>query len=219
MKHIGSIFTKLEKVSRSKYPKFIKNILIETAFNTPAALKAINEASIEQIESIMNNDLNLLNKTVYVNERGELKKKPFKFLIGHKALILNFPKEISELELWQKSEKNKKKSEKKPKRNENQDEIDLKILLVEKVANHLKKKKIAINLELEITNFEKGTARDKCLVKCPFCSKKIPCTYETRWQISNLCTHIFTHPKKTSSPLLFQRARAGVLSEVTANLG
>lgn len=208
MKQTAPIFTKLEKLNRSKYPKFIKQILILTAFNTPAASKAINENSIRQIESAVNNNLNLLSKTEYVDKRGELKNKPFKFLIGHETLLLNFPQEIRELQTL-------KKSEKTPGTNQNIDQKELKILLVEKVANYIKNKKLAINIELEITN----STENRCSVKCPFCIKKIPCTFDTRWRISNLCTHILSCSKKIANRLPFQRARTDVLSEVRANIG
>lgn len=219
MKRSRSIFTQLEKLNRSKYPKFIKTILIETAFNTPAALKAINEKSVEHIEKTVSNNLNLLNKTEYVNATGELKTKPFEFLIGHKALILNFPQEIKDLQSSNEIEKKNKI--------ENLSENDLKALLVLKIINYITNKKITTiktlnpteNLTQFITNFEKNPDRVRVLVKCPFCVKKIPCTFDTIWRISNFGTHILACSKKTVKRPEIQRARLGVLSEVSANLG
>lgn len=124
-----SIFDQLEKLNKSKYPKFIKDILTEAAFDTPAALKAINENSIGQIETFVSNRLHLLENTEYVSSRGLLKESPFKFKLGHEALILNFPKEVKSLS--ENSVKNKKPA--------SQEELEKK--LAEKITNYINKKK------------------------------------------------------------------------------
>lgn len=219
MKRSSRIFTQLEKFNRSKYPKFLKQILIETAFNIPASLKAINEQSIESIEKFVNNDLKLLNKTEYVNEKGELKVKPFKFLIGHKALILNFPKEIDVL----KAAKKREKSQNRESTDENASENELTNLLILKITNYCKTKKIKIpntvNLSGNISNFEQNLDQTRVSVKCPFCIKIIPCTVDTVWRMSNFGQHITTCSLKTVSRPQIQRATPQILSVVSQNIG
>lgn len=96
----GLIFTRLEKSNNSTYPKFLKNILIHTGFNSYAALSIIDKNSIESIETYIKDNFDeskiLLKDTLYLDSNGNLNKTPFKFLLGHRSLILNLPKDLNE---------------------------------------------------------------------------------------------------------------------------
>lgn len=96
MKRIGLVFARIENFKKIKYPVFLKNILIETAFDTAAALKAIKQSTIENIEQFVSNRLDLLANTNYIDETGNLRKTPFKFLPGHEALILSLPNYVDD---------------------------------------------------------------------------------------------------------------------------
>lgn len=84
----------LEKFKKIKYPEFLKIILIETGFDTAAALQTIEKKLIGDIEKVVNEKTFLLKGTNYVTETGNLKNTPFKFMLGHESLILRLPKRI-----------------------------------------------------------------------------------------------------------------------------
>lgn len=80
MKRKGLILTHLESFKRVKFPIFIKNILIECAYDTVAALRTINNATILELEKFANKRLDLLKNTNYIDNTGKLKSDPLKFL-------------------------------------------------------------------------------------------------------------------------------------------
>lgn len=64
------IFSKIEKFSGKKYPKFVKNILIFCGFDSEIALSTLNEQSIKEIEIIVNQNKNLITDSRYKIRRG-----------------------------------------------------------------------------------------------------------------------------------------------------
>lgn len=139
MKRAPVIFSRLEKHNKNRYPIFIKNILIEAGYDSAAALKTIEKNSIEQIEKIVNENTILLKDTQYVNDNGQLKIVPFKFKVGHEALILNIPKDLIEYLSKKKIEQTRKN----PAENEAAGEInfdEIKKSLLNKVQQFFVKK-------------------------------------------------------------------------------
>lgn len=138
----GLIFTRLEKSNNSKYPKFLKNILIHTGFNSAAALRIIDKNSIESIETYINDNFDeskiLLEDTLYLDSNGNLNKTPFKFLLGHRSLILNLPKDLNE----HFSKKLEKASKKKTKKSVIPSAEELKKSFNSRVKSYTDKKKL-----------------------------------------------------------------------------
>lgn len=104
----GSIYKKLEVFAGFKYPTFIKDILLNTGFDCEHAMKTIDENTVTIIEKKVELDhTNLLKGTTYEPELENSRENhlPFKFLIGHRALILGIPSTLDKY-LKKKSEKN-----------------------------------------------------------------------------------------------------------------
>lgn len=84
MKRRTPIFTSLEDFNGSKYPTFIKDILIATAFDSEATLGILTKNSVELIESIVNENKELLKDTRYVDNEGNFKISPINFCLATK---------------------------------------------------------------------------------------------------------------------------------------
>lgn len=191
MKQIAIIFSKLEKFFKIKYPIFIKNCLVETGYDTAAALKTIEKTSIGKLEKIISERPELVKDTIYVDESGNLKIYPFKFKIGHESLILSIPKDLNDFLSTKKIEKSKQNISA---------EDDLKLALIERIAKYSEKKNKKITLEFEhLLNFSNHNNVVKCMVKCPFCENKFTCTFNTCWRASNFCKHIVTCAEKNAA--------------------
>lgn len=216
MKRRRQFFSHLEEFNGSKYPTFIKNILKETAFDTEAALKTLENSSIKKIEQIVNENTNLVNDTIYVDNNGVLKKSPFKFLPGHEALLLNIPIDLKKY-LESKLEGKKKTPDIK----------NLKVLLKDKITKYIENKKIDLTIQSDdFTNFSVSDNCVRCLAKCQICSIKVPCLYNTSWKNSNYCKHIVDCFKKKAkknsdqiSTLEIQRAKnSNLVSKIIAEV-
>lgn len=105
---IARLFSRIESIDNCKYPKFIKEILTECGFETEASLQIINEQSITEVEKVINNSESLRKKleaTIYAKKDGTLKTIPFKFLLGHKLLILQIASTVSRYNVTKKTNK------------------------------------------------------------------------------------------------------------------
>lgn len=99
-----TIYSKLEKFKKYKYPKFIKDILINSGFDCELALENLDREVIEKIEEDVELNKGWIKDTVY-----EDKKQKFKFLLGHQALLLQIPQVLKEIRK-KKDRKSKKKT-------------------------------------------------------------------------------------------------------------
>lgn len=192
MKPSGVIFTRLEKSNNSKYPKFIKDILMRTAFDSAASLKTLNKSCIENIEKFVHENKELVKDTVYVDEEGNLKNIPFKFMIGHESLLLNIPKDL-EVYLSKKNTVEKKR--------ETPAFDDLRSTFKNKLQKYLNKKHINLTFGEDLgedlaKHFSKKNNRVKCIAQCPFCEARFPCVYDSCWRVSNYFKHIVPCLKK-----------------------
>lgn len=210
MKRKAIIFSQLQNFKKSKYPEFLKNILIETAFDTAAALRTINKSTIEEIEKIVNQRTNLLKDTSYIDETGNLIKTPFKFMLGHESLLLRLPNDVDAYL----SRKTKSICE-----------IptidDLKVSFVERIKIFAERKNIALTLSsvLGSVNLSEFTHKEnivKCVANCPFCLIKICCSYKSNWKICNYNKHILSCAEKAArlNPQIERATPAVVLHEL-----
>lgn len=205
VKRKGIIFSHLQNFKKFKYPEFIKKILIEAAFDSPATLRTIEKSVVEKIETFVNNKTDLLKGTIYVDEAGNLKKTPFKFMPGHESLILGFPKDIDEY-----------LSNKKLTKSEIPKIDDLKKLFIERVKTFAETKKLTFTLNSEdLSKFVRNNNRVKCEANCPFCQARTSCTFDSSWKITNYYKHIVSCAKKvTTTRSLIERASPAVLSQL-----
>lgn len=128
-----------------------------------------------------------LKDSNYLDENGNLKQNPFKFMLGHESLILNLPVDVEEY-----------LSEKKTQKKEIPKIEDLKQSFIERVNNFSNGKKIELNLNcVNLSKFIQNKNCVKCEAKCPLCSVKITCTFDSSWKISNYTNHIVLCAQKT----------------------
>lgn len=214
----GKIFNKLEKFIGFKYPVFIKNILIKTGFDCESAIETLNENSITEIEKLVTPDL--IKNTVY--EQSEtLGETPFKFLIGHKALILNIPVILKQFIDTKLNIKTEKENQNKDKLRAQLNPVELKNSLIHKINISLKKKNINLVYSIEHINSSfdanpninpnsspnsspnintKNSVQFK--VKCLSCNREIPCTFDKYWRVSNFLNHNVNHCSKGQNVVL-----------------
>lgn len=145
-------------------------------------------------------------------------KPSFIFLPGHRKLLLSLPKAINSF-TTKKRKKNlfqvSTKEAAEPIVEESiellteNELIDLKSVLVEKLNKSARaiglslvfsENSIVSDIETYISNSlkTKKFPSYRCLVKCCFCDKRIPCTHNSTWQISNLESHLKVHIKSNT---------------------
>lgn len=76
----------------SELPEFIQKILLETGFDTEISLEELEEENVKFIEDFVEENRHLLAGTIYEKKNAN----EFKFLIGHRALLLALPRKIKE---------------------------------------------------------------------------------------------------------------------------
>lgn len=178
------LFTKLEKALSTKIPLTLKKILIESSFDSEAAILGINTEIIQELESFVNQNKNILESTEYVEVLNT--NSIFKFKPGHKSVLNLLPKCLRDY-------KNKIRAKKSP--NSEHDEDKLKEVLIQKLLTFCAK------ISFELT-FEKSLIlgyhidekkQPKCKISCPICSKEYSCYYTTYWHASNFERHLKSH--------------------------
>lgn len=133
----GNVFTRLEKLIGCIYPSFLKYVLLRSGFDCESALLLLNEDKINKIELDVAANPELLKNTVYENKNGE-----FKFLVGHRELILNIPETIR-LAIRQKKEKPSEKNNEET-QSDTRSDVDIDDLsekLIKKIKYVFRKKK------------------------------------------------------------------------------
>lgn len=197
------IFFEIEKHIGEPIPDFIKKILKACGYDHQIAFENFNREEIKEIEDFINEQFKekpeFLLGTVY--EQSEC----FKFLPGHRAILLSLPEIVKKV----KESKSQKKLNKKTKVNllvgnngdliteENSVSFDLEILskkLIEKLNKFLEK--ISLNTEFHPENISNAKIENncvKCYVKCPSCLINTPCIYKTYWLVSNIEKHLKSH--------------------------
>lgn len=190
----NNTFEKLESFFHIKYPNFIKEILKLTGFDSLYGLNTLDETTIKEIEeevnkSILNNDgiiENIVKNTVYEKKLSEISdENPFKFLIGHKSILLNIKKDVEKYTKTKKLDIFK-------------DTDTLKHSLLKKIEKYLISKNYKSTVEIE--HISKLSAKEnwaKCYVKCSFCEVETPCTFDGCWRTSNFYKHLSSHYTST----------------------
>lgn len=205
-----------EKFHNCKYPKFIKDILAFSGIDQ-ATLADINEKTIDEIEKIINTSINeneLENKTVLKSvfknspyEKTLNNSENFKFLIGHRLLLINLPPKFK---LYQVNKTEKKELEKSKYKqlkalvnvgldvgssNEIEKPDHLKKLLLKLLNNcaSTKANKKYCITQNQVKKFATKGGQAYCVVECPFCGIKIPCSFVSNWRVGNFNNHVLEH--------------------------
>lgn len=123
----------------------------------------------------------------------------FKFLPGHKTLILNISDIIKAMDDC--DNKIRKVCSKEKALKKSLDDVQLKKQLITNLLKY--SGKIGFQLpsetitESNISNFERGAEGSnyvcKCRFICPFCPKVFPLAFKTFWQSSNVSAHLKSH--------------------------
>lgn len=191
-----------ERGTSEKFPKCIKTLLIAAGYDTFASLSQLSDDKIKSIENFhqeKRSNIDSLN-CCYSDYYKTL--VPFAFLPGHKAILLNIPNQIKDIQ---------EELEKNPQCNPQRINFEAKKsladehlinILVANLGKYIKKKsKTVVQADLIsevlITDFKRGENTDnfvcKCNFSCPFCDKKILAVYKTYWQSSNISFHLKNH--------------------------
>lgn len=187
-----TVFTRLEKYIKNKYPTFLKLLLLNLGYDCETVLETLNEDEILKIESEINLNRDaykeLLKNTIYENQIGE-----FKFLIGHKTLILKIPEHV----------RSRLASVKENTQLPTLDSDALKLDLLAKIQNRINSRKLNCVISNEHIESVSVSQTDgaKFAVKCLFCDAKILCSFKKGWQISNFFNHISGHNSKNTDSL------------------
>lgn len=182
-------------------PESIVKILIASGYDNAISISELCEDEIKIIETYANNNLkHLIEETETYKTHGQ-----FQFLPGHKKLLYALPIRVAEYH----NRKSKKPIENQP--NTATDEVELltpeelnklKNGLIGKLNTNIKdidvqftEQSLTTGIDAYISHGRKtgNNATYKCIVSCVLCEKKISCTWNKRWQTSNLEKHVKSH--------------------------
>lgn len=209
-KRTENIFAIFES-KEEKFPGILKYVLEECGFESLSSLKNINSDSIGIIENHINQNGYILENEVF-NNSPYMKQQNFKFLPGHKLLLLELPQRISEYQ--SKSNKNKLQNQTSisnvsAENNENNQNVinvnakedELKAALIQRISTSTTGIYFKINHEnTSIKTFNVNTFNNqvscKSSVACPVCNKACSVTFKKYWYISNFEKHLKQHIKE-----------------------
>lgn len=190
-KHLWNEF---EKFLGRKYPQFIKDILEANGLDNSLSFDLINPELVDNLEKFVEDNKSFIQNTPYEDITSQ-----FRFLIGHRLLILDIPikyREFVEYKNNQRLIQKEKLSALKGTDKENASEPSeiIKHLLLNKLNEFTGKHQLNTEIGSDhIENFIIKNDDARCEVKCPYCDKRIPCNYNSHWKTSNFYKHIKSH--------------------------
>lgn len=180
----------MEKVNGGTFPKCVKSLLIESAYNELANLRRIDPEKLRNIESFLDKKKELISNLncCYADHYKTL--DVFEFLPGHKDLILAIPSLIQGMNT---------DSNRRSKKTLSDDELKKK--LIENLLNYAENISLSIPIgilsDVNIVEFRRDINEDdfvcNCRFICPLCSKVFKLQYKTYWRSSNVTTHFKDH--------------------------
>lgn len=102
----------LEKFAKEKFPPCIKLILISSGYDKLNSLRQIDAGKVGEIETFVNENKDLIKNLECCFKDQYQKLAVFKFLPGHKALVLGIPKQIEQMKSMVRKKSTKKLSSK-----------------------------------------------------------------------------------------------------------
>lgn len=197
------------KGTNTHFPKVIKDIL-QLCTIDQSTISENNDKVITDIETEVNKNKWVLRNSNYANVYEE--NEDFRFLFGHRLLLLSLPQKYKTFCENRKKEKKSKKlralklkcqllsqssAELCDEVNESEtlDPQGVKQLLLNRLNNYAHNKladKYKIT-ELDVKKFKLKGVEGHCKVECPYCKKEQSCTFNSRWIISNFNKHVKSH--------------------------
>lgn len=170
------------------FPAIVVKILRVSFFDCRAALAAINDGSIADIEEFLEDHREILDDSVYS------KQFPFKFLPGHKAIILAIPKRMIESPTRTIARYDTDCKRFKTKFLSNK-EIDAEIgQLLKRLLEYSQRIGLSIQLtRADVHDFQQTCDRYICRVTCTLCGKTISCFKKNYWIAVNIVAHLKQH--------------------------
>lgn len=162
------------------------------AYNNVASLSEIDEQKLAEIEKYINDmDRDVIQTLTCCHSKTYQEQKSFKFLPGHKSMILAFPKKITQMAEMKKNNCARKKL---------LSPADLKNSLIARLNLNMNKynqqhrtpNQFSLDHLSEWQTEENGMTA-KCKVLCVECNVVTPVTYSKSWCISNVLRHLKSH--------------------------
>lgn len=190
----GKFWADFEAFVGHKFPKILKDILNINGLDNELAFEFIDSNAIDNLEKVVNENKEILKKSSY-EKTIEL---PSKFSFGHRLLLLNLSKKYKE---FSEDKKNKIFARKQRLIELNESEYHsnntpehLIRLLIDKLNKYSDKFNLGYKITADqVKKFNQKECDALCVVKCPYCEIKIPCSFASHWRISNFNNHVKTH--------------------------
>lgn len=206
-KKLNKFWKKFQAYLGNNIPEFIVDVLCSTGYDSALSLADLNDDDIPIIENhVSQKSKCLLRKFDLYSEEGA-----FEFLPGHRKLLFTLKsRAISFIE------ENKKLHVETESENcvdevvllKEEEIIVLKNYLLNKLSSQsrtlglgleFEDKNIVTSIDAYFSNNSKKTKKSskntsyKCSVQCVKCDRVIPCTYNIRWETSNIDKHLKSH--------------------------
>lgn len=189
---------KLEKVSKEKLPVCVKHLLVTAAYDTLGALKCIDESKITEIETYLSADRSWVDELHCCRSEDYKKQANFRFLPGHRAIILAIPDQLNKMNEISVQSKRGAATQAKIRAKKEQTDDELRNKLIANLVAFMKQNECEVPDGTftfnNIREFRRGSEEDnficKCKFACPFCKVVQPLTFKTYWQSSNFTKHL-----------------------------
>lgn len=199
---MNRFWNEFQQFHSCKFPKIIKDILDFCGIDK-STFDAINEDIIKEIEETVNKNKSILKGSIY--DKTSDKANEFKFLFGHRILLLSLPSKYERF----KQDKNKQKKQRKVRlsilKHDSNDSSSveesktksktfepelIRNSLITRLNNYAKNHGLNYKIsEREIIKFSIRNREAFCIVNCPICEVKKTCTFVLNWNISNFTAH------------------------------
>lgn len=199
-------------------PQFIVNVLTAAGYDSALSIADLNESDILIIQDYVTNKAqHLIKEHVSYTQNDK-----FEFLPGHKKLVLGLRNKVKDFNtpVSRQTQKNPTKSIQPEEDQQISEEIELltevelaafKTDLISKLSTVSKsvgaptftEHHLVGSIDPYISKNSKAITSKipayKCFVKCVICEKRVPCTFNKRWETSNLSTHLKSHQIELST--------------------
>lgn len=193
-----------KKAYKEKFPPCIKAILEDTGYTTKLSLSKLQAETIKSIEDFVTSNKRVLKQLTCCHSNVYKKLDHFRFLPGHKSIILSLPNQIEELQMCKGLKTNKranKKTKKGTKQRSRYSDDELKQKLVNLLVAASRRGQFQLPegtiSDANIIEFKRYPKTDEnvceCKFSCPFCPKNVKVVFKTFWMSSNATKHLKCH--------------------------
>lgn len=185
----SDVFDAIEKHYKIEFAPCVKSILKSAAYDTEPSLSCLNSQQIFDIENYINEfGKNLIVGLQCCNSETYRSQERFRFLPGHKGMLLSIPAKLREMNA---AKKVRKISEFK----KLQTPADLAKALLVRLNSKIEQSTMQIGefnsshlgpVQMVITE---NSVVAKCTASCTLCGKPITLTYDNNWRPQNMMRH------------------------------